>query len=202
MANEADGQRWAKELVERIGKSIKLARGGNSAAWLSDRTAELGYRVSPTVIAKLDSGHRGSVLSVAELIVLAAALNSSPTPLVFPGRLAEEVELLPGYFIQAFKAAQWFSALEWLPGLVLYDGRTYKRTALEARDDFQSATQEITAWRRLSELEASRNAAISHLQNDDGASQIIRDGLHAQIQLYNKLIHDLRRQLGLETESA
>lgn len=91
-----DGAKWARELVQRIGRAIKEARGGRSASWLSDRTAELGYRVSPTVIAKLDSGHRGSVLSVAELLVLAAALDVPPVALIYPDLPDGPVEVVPG----------------------------------------------------------------------------------------------------------
>lgn len=83
---------WAKEIVQNIGAALKTARGKKSAAWLSDRTAELGYRVSPTVIAKLDSGHRGSVLSVPELLVFAAALEVPVLDLLCPG---DAVEVLP-----------------------------------------------------------------------------------------------------------
>ena len=85
VANNQDGQQWAESLVRRVGLAVKKARGNKSAKWLSDETAKLGHRVSPTVIAKLDSGHRGSVLSVAELLVLAAALNIPPGLLLIPG---------------------------------------------------------------------------------------------------------------------
>jgi hypothetical protein len=64
--------------------AMKVARGDRTAKWLSDRTDELGYRVSPTVIAKLDSGHRGDVLSVAELLIIAAALDVPPVAVLFP----------------------------------------------------------------------------------------------------------------------
>ena len=88
---------------------MKKARGNKSAKWLSDETAKLGYRVSPTVIAKLDSGHRGSVLSVAELMVLAAALDIPPGLLLFPGYPTGEVEFLPGRETYASAALDWFS---------------------------------------------------------------------------------------------
>jgi hypothetical protein len=104
----------ARELVERVGRAIKDGRGGRSAAWLSNRTAELGYRVSPTVIAKLDSGHRGSVLSLAELIVLAAALDTSRVVLAYPGPYGDElIETLPGVEASNYAAAEWFSANRW-----------------------------------------------------------------------------------------
>lgn len=105
MANES-GQQWAESLVRRAGRAIKAARGGKSAAWLSERTAQLGYRISPTVIAKLDSGHRGSVLSIAELLILAAALDIPPTLLLFPTFPDGSVELLPDVSVSTLKARE------------------------------------------------------------------------------------------------
>lgn len=85
MAKKDDsGLKWSHELVRQIGAAMQKARGKRTAKWLSERTAELGYRVSPTVIAKLDSGHRGNVLSVAELLVIADALEVPPAALLFP----------------------------------------------------------------------------------------------------------------------
>ena len=97
---------------------MKRARGNKSARWLSDETAALGYRVSPTVIAKLDSGHRGSVLGVAELLVLAAALEIPPIALLFPDLPDGEVWLLPETSTSSETAMRWFSG-EALPGEVL-----------------------------------------------------------------------------------
>ena len=95
---------------------MKAARGDRrSAKWLSDRTAELGYRISPTVIAKLDSGHRGNVLSVAEFLVLAVALDIPPALLLFPGFPDGRVELLPGYDAWPPAAVQWLCGEEPLP---------------------------------------------------------------------------------------
>jgi hypothetical protein len=111
--NEDD--KWATDLVRRVGRAIKAARGGKSAAWLSDRTAELGFRVSPTVIAKLDSGHRGSVLSVAELLVLAAALDIPPGMLLFPGYPSGKVDFLPGQTEASQLALEWFSGQRRMP---------------------------------------------------------------------------------------
>src|SRR4051794_39336218 len=103
-----DGDQWAQDLVKRVGAAMKQARGDKSARWVSDRTAELGYRISPTVIAKLDSGHRGGVLSVAELLVLAAALSTAPLALLFPDAL-DDVTILPGKAVRGVDAVGWFT---------------------------------------------------------------------------------------------
>ena len=128
--NEA-GERWAEGLVRRVGLAIKKARGNKSARWLSDETAALGYRVSPTVIAKLDSGHRGSVLSVAELLVLAAALDIPPGLLLFPGYPYDVVEYLPGRAADAHSALDWLSGYGVLPAEAGPGGE--RRGALEGR---------------------------------------------------------------------
>lgn len=107
MANADDGRIWAADLVKRVGAAVKAARGGKSAAWLSDRTAELGYRISPTVIAKLDSGHRGDVLGVAELLILAAALDVPPLVLLYPDLPSGQVEIIPGRVATSFDAYLW-----------------------------------------------------------------------------------------------
>ncbi len=43
--------------------------------------------------------------------MLARALNTSPTALMFPGPYYEMVEVLPGLEVQELRAAQWFSGL-------------------------------------------------------------------------------------------
>lgn len=124
VAKKPDGQRWAEDLVRRVGLAMKKARGGKSAKWLSDETAALGYRVSPTVIAKLDSGHRGSVLSVAELMVLAVALDIPPALLLFPTYPSSRVmEVIPGYECDAKSALEWLSGEMALPTRLTPEGR-------------------------------------------------------------------------------
>ena len=123
--------------MRRIGAAMKTARGTRTAKWLSDRTDELGYRVSPTVIAKLDSGHRGDVLSVPECIVLAIALDIAPTALLYPGPYEQEIELVPGVEATELLAAQWFSGIHDRPipvtGANFYQYRQNMRPLRDAR---------------------------------------------------------------------
>lgn len=135
--NPEAGKEWSEELVRRIGAAMRTTRGNRSAKWLSDRTDELGYRVSPTVIAKLDSGHRGNVLSVAELLILAAALDTAPAVLLYPGPYDQETELLPEVISTEFLAAQWFSgnhdAPNPVPGTNFYQYRQNMEGLRDAR---------------------------------------------------------------------
>jgi hypothetical protein len=124
VAKNQDGQRWSEDLVRRVGLAMKKARGNKSAKRLSDETAALGYRVSPAVIAKLDSGHRGAVLSVAELLVLAAALEIPPGLLLFPGYPRGDVEFLPGRTASAIEALHWFDGAGRIPTEGPFDAKT------------------------------------------------------------------------------
>ncbi|MCF8606792.1 hypothetical protein L5I01_25900 [Gordonia sp. HY442] len=113
MTKNDDGREWAEELVRRAGRAARQARGKRSAKWLSDETAALGMRISPTVIAKLDSGHRGANLSVPELLVLAAALNVPPAALMFPDMPDGEVRRYPtDEPWNSFGAYNWVSGAE------------------------------------------------------------------------------------------
>ncbi len=87
---------WAPDLARRIAAEIRRLRGDRSGQWLSDRTDELGHRVSRTTISELENGKRQTV-GVDALIVLAAALEVTPADLIYPS--GGEVELLPGKFV-------------------------------------------------------------------------------------------------------
>jgi hypothetical protein len=155
--NSDAGRQWSHDLVRRIGATMKAARGSRSANWLSERTAELGYRVSPTVIAKLDSGHRGDVLSVAELLVLAAALDIAPTALLYGGPYEQETELLPVVKTTQLAAAQWFSGnLDGKPPVPSADSYQYRQN-----------NKRLSASRRVLELQARKKALLSNMRDTD-----------------------------------
>ncbi|WP_198040607.1 hypothetical protein [Rhodococcus sp. 2G] len=126
---------WAQELVQRVGAAARELRGKRSAKWLADRTAELGYPISAQVIAKLDSGHRGTHLQVAELLILARALNTAPAMLLFPGIPGEKVELFPGVQIESRLALEWLAGDKAL--LQKFAWRKGSEDSEDARDVFQ-----------------------------------------------------------------
>jgi hypothetical protein len=106
---------WDQGLIIKIGKTMRRVRGSISARELSDKTADLGHRISPETIARLDTGHRGSALSVPELLVLAAALNMPPALLIFDGYPEDSVEYLPGRESTSHEAVSWLSGDGRLP---------------------------------------------------------------------------------------
>lgn len=79
-----------------------------SAAKLADRTEEIGYGISRSVVADLETGRKKSI-DVPELLVLAAALGVSPAQLVFPELPRGKVEVLPGLDQESHDALRWFS---------------------------------------------------------------------------------------------
>jgi transcriptional regulator with XRE-family HTH domain len=78
-----------------------------SAQQLADRCAALGAPIDRTVIANLENGRRPFV-SVAEVLVLAAALEVSPLVLAIPLGRRELIEILPGVEISPWDAADWW----------------------------------------------------------------------------------------------
>lgn len=99
---------WKSEMTDRIGARVVTLRGDRSAKWLSERTAELGFPVSRSALSQLETGSRGSI-SLAEFLVLAAALEVPPALLLFPEYPDGIVEMLPGIDATSFNATEWVS---------------------------------------------------------------------------------------------
>jgi hypothetical protein len=79
-----------------------------SAQQLADRTAELGMPIPRSVLANLESGRRETV-SVAEVLVLAAALGVAPIELISPVGFDQQTEMLPGREMDPLSAMRWFT---------------------------------------------------------------------------------------------
>lgn len=101
---------WQQRLTSVVAAQIRFYRGqrGYSAQDLSDRCAALGFAIPRPVLSNLENGRRESV-SVAELIVLARALDVPPLQLLVPVGRAESLELFPGASRPAWDAARWIT---------------------------------------------------------------------------------------------
>jgi len=141
-------------------------------------------------VADLESGRRRFV-TTAELLVLAAALDTTPVDLMFPDVSDEPknvVEVLPGVETTGFQATQWFSGHRC--GFVDPDDELEDRdarAAAKARSALRSALLEN--WRLLDELNQRRDEIVA----PEGGS-LTREQLE-MLDLYNREIRNLRKQL-------
>lgn len=112
------GEAWAERLATTVGQQVSRYRRELvprlSAQDLADRTAALGHEVKRSVIANLESGRRGTV-TLADVLVLAAALGVPPAALAFPHDATAELELLPGHTVEPIVALDWFTGQRALP---------------------------------------------------------------------------------------
>ncbi|YCN53432.1 helix-turn-helix domain-containing protein [Rhodococcus erythropolis] len=107
---------WQAETVRRVAETVNKLRGNRSAQWLSDQTAELGFRVARSTISDLETGRR-TRLDIAELLVIAAALNVPPVMLLYPKIPDGEVQVTPGISMKSIDAARWFGGETILDGI-------------------------------------------------------------------------------------
>lgn len=109
-------QDWIARQTKTVGKRVAFYRQRATddrgrkltAQDLADRCKDLGLPIGRPAIAKLESGFRQSI-SVAEIQVLARALDVAPVLLLFPLGYAETAEVLPGLHVDPYTAIEWFS---------------------------------------------------------------------------------------------
>ncbi|MBE1551501.1 transcriptional regulator with XRE-family HTH domain [Mycobacterium sp. OAS707] len=83
---------------------------GLTAAELSRKTAELGFPVTRGTIAKIESNLRSGKIDVAEVLVLAAALDVPPVLLLFPQVASDGgSSVLPNVFTTDAESVRWVS---------------------------------------------------------------------------------------------
>lgn len=101
---------WPGALTAQIGATISALREaqGMSVSRLAARTAELGYPMHRVAaITKIEAGERA--ITVPELIVIAAALNTAPLSLLAPSGPDDPVDVLPGVTMDGAGAFGWFT---------------------------------------------------------------------------------------------
>lgn len=115
VAEKHEAAVWSERLAVQIGARVRQLRERPdwkmSAQALADRTAELGHELKRSVIANIESGRRANI-TVADLIVLAAALRVPPAMLVFPIGSESKTEVLPDVWVNTVDAVRWFDAAE------------------------------------------------------------------------------------------
>jgi transcriptional regulator with XRE-family HTH domain len=115
---------WELELSRRVGEAVQTRRKALklTAQQLAQRTRDLGYPVSRVAISKIEGNLRAGKLDIAELLVLAVALEIPPALLLFPTFPDGTVELLPGSRPSTLKARAWICGDAPIPLRVHGDG--------------------------------------------------------------------------------
>ncbi|OBJ00360.1 hypothetical protein A5660_25030 [Mycobacterium alsense] len=141
---------WSEEQALRVAQEVYRLRGSRSAQWLANRTAELGHEVSRSLIADLENGRRRYV-TVAELMVLAYALDTAPIALFYPPPYDELIRALPDHVTTKFEAAESFCAND--DGLI---GPTYTQALQRARDIASAKETQRALLELLQDIEEKR----------------------------------------------
>ncbi|UOG20520.1 helix-turn-helix domain-containing protein [Gordonia amicalis] len=176
-----------------------------SAQDLSDKTEQLGMRISRPRIAALEGGKRGGDISVPELLILARALGVPPILLLFPGVPGEVIDVLPAVdggpnSTTSIAAAQWFSGERPLELLVsdpdgnralLHWGADY--------EDYEVGGRALALGRRerrlLDDLERTE-AQLIRVRGQSGRSEdeaLLRDRLEDQLRDLELLLAEVRQ---------
>ena len=101
---DAGAKAWELELAGRIGAAVHVRRKALNltAQQLAERTKNLGYPITRVAISKIEGNMRTGKIDVADLLVLAAALDLPTISLLFPGAADQDVEALPGRHTSKF----------------------------------------------------------------------------------------------------
>ncbi len=155
---------WPDEVTARIASEIKRLRGARSGQWLSDRTEELGHRVSRSTISEIETGRRKSI-TVTDLVLLAAALETAPIALIYPGPyLGEWVHITPSMELPKIAAVEWFSgeldSVSPVPGDD--DGRLIQIPMLAAMNYWEQL-RPLRVARRVRELDTRRKDVLREI---------------------------------------
>lgn len=108
---DASGRLPSEVLAEQM-KQLRQGRGLSAKA-VADQVQRMGGKLDRAAIAKIEVGRRG--VSLDEALLLAAALNVSPTTLVTPPDDRELVQVAPEVATQAVWVRDWFHGVHPVP---------------------------------------------------------------------------------------
>lgn len=169
---------WASDMHARIAAAIKKHRGTErSAQDIADETKRLGYAMSRAQIANYESGRKKN-LDIAELLILAAALNVPPLVLLYPDLPGGDVEVTPGHPRSSWDAYLWASGAgtaiaEPSPGARLVEA-SFKRHRLTR--ELGGVTVNAALYAHDAVLRDARELEIARLRAElDRANAVIRE---------------------------
>lgn len=183
---------WNESLSEQIGAAIDLWRGEHSDQWITDRCRDLGNPISRTAVSEYRRGIR-KTMPVADLLVLAAALEVPPVMLLFPGLPDGNVTALPGRQSTAIDAVRWFV------GDTVFLSRDY-REATDTGDDtpareLLAMSRELAALIDRVRIMQVRRVKLRAAGEDTGDLTFSIEDLQAQIEKLSKEIGVLDGQI-------
>lgn len=162
---------WQGRLADVVAREVKRYRHdrGLTAQQLADRCAQLGVAFPRAVLANFENRRRPTV-SIAELLVLAAALDVPPMLLLVPLGRVDSIEILPGRCLPPRRALGWLDGEESFDletdearGLDWMDRRS-TRLLYDRHDELQYELLEGTLWEGISTLDK------------DGSPRVIASG--------------------------
>ncbi|MBF4568512.1 helix-turn-helix transcriptional regulator [Plantibacter sp. VKM Ac-2880] len=181
MAEKIGDDTWTERIAAQVGQRVKAARESRvprmSAQSLADSTVRLGHEVKRSVISNLESGRRGTV-TLADVLVLAYALDVPPMLLMTPLGTDDACEVLPGRMESTWDAVEWISGHDPLPG-----DREERSAEWSLVTVFEQHRDQLDLW-RLRHKQVERNpdqaeAALA-LENARNMLAMTRDSMRRQ----------------------
>ncbi|MFE2132271.1 helix-turn-helix domain-containing protein [Streptomyces sp. NPDC059466] len=215
---------WSARLALGVAREVRRHRQaqGLSAQQLADRCAQIGMPIQRSVLANLESGRRTTV-NIAELLVLAHALDVPPGVLLFPVGYEQQTEVLPGGYAEPGFAVEWLAGRSFLSreaadvffesplGLIRLhqDQATALRRTTRRRDharqEFADISQKFRSDAdRYEAIEAKRLPVYNEIQKITARGSVESEGVpdrlgelikrHEQLALERDLFGDGARQ--------
>ena len=140
-------------MTSAMAATIKTRRGDRSGQWLADRCKALGHPISRTALWEIENGKRRTI-AVAELLVIAAALDVPPVQLVFPDLPDGPAEALPDMRMSSLDAVRWITGEGDLPdpSMPEVDTAMYKRPPSPYRLEWHPNTELLSLCREYADL--------------------------------------------------
>lgn len=141
------------------------------------------------MISDLENGRRRHITS-AELIIIAAALNTAPVRLIYPGPYDDKIQALPNHELLEFDAAQWFSGLGYWGATEL--GEPGAEVTREDGREWVNNTRILRLSRELEAVQRTRRLMAKHAKSEEDQQQIF---------FYDSQIQWLRNELGISFDA-
>lgn len=138
-------KQWQSDRAASFGSAVRFWRNqlGLSAVELSNRTREIGFPITRGTIANIENNSRNAKVDLAEVVTLAAALEITPSELVFFGQPDLPHKVLPKAEMRAEEGRQWFAGDD---EYNQWENFTYPRIhqsqrRQQAKDDYDEAVK-------------------------------------------------------------